>query len=216
VSTTLFTDLIDEVQLYTESVPRSTLEQFIRRSAITLCRQSRVWKDTGDEVLVPGEDDICIDTWVNGPGSTERQLLFIEEIRYDGKPLSHKTEKQLDDITDRFTGVCAYYQPALHIISLLNTPDSFDQNPDSISYTISVAPSPTAVGMDAEILNRYRDGIVSGAVGLLFGMPKKTWSNPQYSGQYMAQFAASIADATTDANQEFSRRIARTVRYGGI
>lgn len=216
MSTTLYTSLIDEVQLYTESVPRATLEQFIRRACIMLCRESRVWKSSGTETLIPGEDDLCIDNWVNAPGSSERQLLGVEEIRYDGKPLGRKTEKQVSDLTDRYGTVCAFYQPALHEIKLLNVPDSFADTDDFVTYNVSVAPSSTSVGMDSTIIERYRDGIISGAVGLLFGIPRKTWSNPMFAQQYMMAFAASIADATTDANQEFSRRVPRTVRYGGI
>jgi hypothetical protein len=143
-------------------------------------------------------------------------LLGVEELRYDGKPLGRKTEKQVADLTDRYGSVCAFYQPALNSIKLLNVPDAFTEIDDYITYSIAVAPSSASTGMDSTIIERYRDGIISGAVGLLFGIPRKTWSSPMFAQQYMMAFAASIAAATTDSNQEFSRRVPRTMRYGGI
>ena len=216
MTTTLYSELVDEVQLFTESVPRATIIQFVRRACIALCKQSRVWKLRGSEGLVPGEDDICVESWFNDAGSTERQLMGIEELRYDGKPLTRRTEKQLKDMGNPFSGICAFYQSSLHIVQLLNVPDAFYENDDFIEYNISVAPSETSTGMDTDLLNRYRGGITAGAVGMLFAMPRKTWSNPQFSGQYMASFGAAITQATTDAKQEFGQRIIRVVRYGGI
>lgn len=213
---TAFTDLIDEVQLFTESVPRATIVQFIRRACITLCRNSRVWKLSGSDGLVAGENDICVEGWFNAPGSTERQLLVIEELRYDGSPLTRYTEKQLKALNTSFGSVSAYYQTSLHMVQLLSVPDAFYENDDFIDWTISVMPSETATGMDEVLVQRYREGIVAGAVGMLFGMPRKTWSSPQFAPQYMAVFAKTISDAQLDANQEFARRIPRVVRYGGI
>ena len=36
MTTTLYEALVDEVQLYTESVPRATIIQFVRKACITL------------------------------------------------------------------------------------------------------------------------------------------------------------------------------------
>jgi hypothetical protein len=216
MSTTLFETLVDEVQLYTESVPRATIMHIVRKVCITLCRETRVWKISSSETLVAGEDDVCLDNWVNDPGTSERELIGVEELRYEGKPLTRKTEKQLSDLSDRYGTVCAYYQQALMAVTLLNVPDSFSDNDDFIDYMISVTPSQTATGMDGDLLARYHEGIVAGAVGTLFAMPRKTWSNPTFANQYMGQFAATLANARTDANQEFSRRVPRVVKYGGI
>jgi hypothetical protein len=216
MSTTLFDTFVDEVQLYTESVPRATITHIVRKACITLCRETRVWKLNGSETLVVGEDDLCIDNWVNDPGTSEREMIGIEELRYDGKPLTRKTEKQLQDLSNRYGSVCAYYQKSLMAVTLLNVPDDFAEQDDFIDYMVSVTPSQTATGMDSVLLARYHDGIVAGAVGMLFAMPKKTWSNPTFANTYLGQFAATVANAQTDANQEFSRRVPRVVKYGGI
>jgi hypothetical protein len=216
MSTTLYTDLVDEVQLFTESVPRATIIEFVRRACITLCRQSRVWRIAGTETLVPGEDDVCIRNWVNEPGTDEKKMMVIEELRYDGKPLGRRTAKQISDLSDRLGSVQGFYQSDLHIVNLVSVPDAFYENDDFIEYSISVVPSEASTGMDTDLLDRYRHGIVAGAVGRLFAMPKKTWSNPEFAEQYLQQFAASVQEATTDAQQEFGRRIPRVVKYGGI
>lgn len=216
MSTTLYEAVIDEVQLHTESVPRATIVQFVRRAAITLCRESRVWKLDGTEELVEGEDDICINEWVNEPGSTERELLLIDELRYEGKPLNRKTSKQILDLSDRYGRICAYYQPNVSTVTLLNTPDDFSDNDSFIDWRVTVIPSPSSSGMDSELFSRYRDGIVYGAVGMLFSMPRKTWSSPDFAAQYISVFGRSVAEAKTDAGQEFSRRVVRVVQYGGI
>jgi hypothetical protein len=216
MSTTLFETFVDEVQLFTESVPRATIMHFVRKGCITLCRETRVWKESGSETLVAGEDDVCLDNWINDPGTSEREMIGIEELRYEGKPLTHKTEKQMLDLSDRFGSICAYIQPSLMNITLLNVPDDFVENDDFVDYMVSLAPSQTATGMDSDLLARYHEGIVAGAVGMLFAMPKKTWSNPTFANQYLGQFSQTVARALTDANQEFSRRVPRVVKYGGI
>jgi hypothetical protein len=175
-----------------------------------------VWKESGSETLVVGEDDVCMDNWVNDPGTSERELIVVEEIRYEGRPLTHKTEKQLLDMSERYGSICAYIQRSLMNITLLNVPDAFNETDDFIDYMISLTPSQTATGMDTDLLARYHEGIVAGAVGMLFAMPRKTWSNPTFSNQYLGQFSQTVAKATTDANQEFSRRVPRVVKYGGI
>ena len=216
MSTTLYSDLSDEVQLHTESVPRATIDLFVRRACIQLCRQSRIWKLQGQETLVPGEDDVCIDSWINDAGSTEKSMITIEELRYEGVPLRRYTEKQIKDLTDEFSKPCGFYQPNLSYITVTNVPDAFYENDDYIEYTVSVAPSSSSTGMDSDIMERYRDGIIYGTVGMLFAVPRKTWTNQASAAYYMAEFARYIAEATTDANQEFARRIPRVVKYGGI
>ena len=59
-------------------------------------------------------------------------------------------------------------------------------------------PMPTTDNNIVWIFDRYRDGLVSGALGKLFMQPSKPYTNPQLAGFHRQQYTSARSRARTD------------------
>jgi len=208
--------------------------QNIRRAAIDLCQESRIWRETMHPLPLGNES--C-EYEFEPPTGAER--VRLEWVTYEGRQLEPTTEHQLRKCDNAWT--IARGQPNNYLEMNTNTfrlwpaphgwfsaQDSYmppineddldvdyQNKPCAVLARISLRPSIDATAMDALVLQDHYSAIVNGALSYLYFTPGHPWTNPELGMKHEQAFSQGIDRAKYQA-VDGNVSTVRTTSYGGL
>lgn len=214
---TAISTLTPDVRVYIPEVPSFVVQRHLLRSVREFCEETRAWRVSGTLSTVAGTATISLSSLL--PTTTELVDIISMKNSQGGAPLVPRTFKWLDEnITnwrsDSNDTANYYVLESNNTIRLTPTPAS---TVSGAYYTrIAVKPTISATTLDDVLVNKFRETIISGALGLLLMIPRKPWTDAKMAAYHTAKFESAMAAAKTEAAEEFQTGIPRKVKYGGL
>ena len=211
------TDLVPDIRSDIPEIPSFVASRQILRSVRELAERARVWRV--DVSLSTIADTPTIALLALLPANT--QLVDVISIKNTGggAPLVPSTQAWLDtnisDWRNESNDDSKYYMlESDNTIRLAPTPAS--TTADLYFARLAVKPLLTATVVDDVVFNKYDELIIHGALGRLYALPRKPWTDFNLAQYHQAQFMTGIPSARTEAADEFQTGIPRKVKYGGL
>ncbi len=206
MSTTKYTDLLNEVMPELSGANIDLVTNEIRNSVIAFCNGSDIWRAWLDPIDVVG----AVATYdVTTDAGTD--LVTLLSVKYDGRTLTPRNEDQLDEWHPRWRTELRhsdhYMQQDQDTFTLACVPP--DSLPGGLLLSVSLQPERTSQSFPGWIYSQYWDGVTAGAKARMMRMPGKPWSNPQMAAFYQTTFDSETAGARADAARSLVR--SRTV-----
>lgn len=194
---------IPKVQPYVPGCPRALIVEHIRDAAIRFCEESTIWRETLDSA----DAVIGVDDYTMTPDNFSR-VTTIVNIMYDGTPIEHKTEEELDHIDYKWrtgiTGTPKYYTLlAPNRFKLSRVPEATIT--DGLVVRVALKPLPSATTVADILFNDWYLQIAEGAKASLKGMKEKIWSDPNGAMDCARNFTFGYTEARIRAQHGFGR-----------
>jgi len=211
------TDLVPDVRAEIPDIPSFVAERQLLRAARIFCQETRAWR-VNIEVSVTETVARTILTSLLPTGTELVDIISVKNTS-GGEPLTPRTFSWLDEnLTDWRSETdlnAAYYVlDGNNTMRLVPTPSA------TTAYLydarIAVKPLLSATTLDDVLVNKYDELIIHGALGKLYVMPRKTWTDDARAAYHTGLFNAGIPAAKTEAADEFQTGVPRKVKYGGI
>lgn len=201
----LWSAWLPDVLPHVPNCPVPLVEHELKRSAQVLLEASRIWRIDLDPAAVPAAT-VMLSPVMDDPD--EQELVRIESVLFDGKPLDLRTPEELDaeagDNWPSHTGVpTAYTLLSPGIVRLYPVP--IDAATTGIEFRVSVKPADAATGVPDEIRTKYKEALTAGAKSRLMLYKDKPWTDYNLAGVHASAFESGVAKATLDAARAFGR-----------
>jgi len=207
-----YTRLLPDVLTVVPGCPDMLAESNIRAAVIEFCEKSEAYRAEFDPInVVAKQHEYEVDTPI---ATTVHRLDWVKYDGFDLEPVSSSLLEQRLGDWRKDTGTPAYFvQQSSSALVIAPRPA---KNVDAgLRIKAVLKPTHTSNACDDDLMNNYRDGILSGVLYRLLRMPNKDWTDLSAAGLYGSLFNESIARATEIARSA-NTGIARKVRYGGI
>ena len=170
-----FEDLLPRVLPYTPGCSDYQAIDAIRRAAREFFRDTLLWEH-------------CVEVWLFPNVATYRikvptsvEIGHIQSVAYNGVPMPPFSQPELDKRRSGWRNRTAqsplrWSHPSLGNIEF--TPKPTEAEKSAINVYVRVYPAADAEYMDADLLNRWEEAIVDGALAELLAMPGQRFSNP--------------------------------------
>lgn len=220
-------DLRSELLRFAPEAPLSLVVDLLRESAREFFARSHAWRETFTIPLVDGqavyelldENNASVAaTHYNVTDSAfEIDVVSWHEVSFNEAPIQKRTNADLhkrQPLSDR--RFWAFSNPTKTSIMLHGTPTAAEDT-ELLTVTVSLRPALNRrVITNDEMIELYKDGIVSGALARLLLLPRQPWTDKSLVPFYSQRFEDAILDADNRAQTQHSRHIVRTTRYGGL
>ncbi|THA10962.1 hypothetical protein [Rodentibacter pneumotropicus] len=177
------TEFLPRVTLIAKGVPDDVALEYLRQSAQTLARDSRLLKRELRLDVQAGVRDYYL-----GNGDHE-QVHYVDNIELKSGQISPCFCKDAFD-----------FEPNDKII-LHKTPKADRENQLYVRYF--AMPTQNACEVDKLLFDRYHDVVVNGALANLLLMRQYAFADPQMAMFYETRFKQGIAQAKIDVMQRF-------------
>jgi len=211
------TTLVPDVQAEIPELPSFVAERQVLRAARIFCEETRSWRVNIQLSVIATISTINITSLL--PTGTELVDVVSMKNTGGGEPIPARTYAWLDkNATDwrSETDLSAkwYVLEDNNEIRLAPTPS------ETIAalYDVRVAVKPTlsATAIGDVVLNKHDETLVHGALGRLYAIPRKPWTDLNLATYHEGLFRAAIPAARSEAADEFQTGVARRVKYGGL
>ena len=195
---------VNHILPHASGIPRAMVIDELRNAIIRLCEDSLIWR-----VDIPAADvSAGVDDYTIVPPTDTRMLTFIA-FQYDGNPLNHYTEEQLDELDYNWrsgkTGTpTAYtmYSPTRFKLNRLPEEDIVG----GMDIRVAIKPTETTQEVDEVFYDDYQQAAIAGALSNLLAMPKKPWTNTLLADEYAKLYNHEVQRARAKANKSYGRR----------
>ena len=198
----LVSEYLSRVMPSVMGCPIPVAEMAILDSADELCRESRVLRESQDIPLVSGTTEYDLDPVTVG--------TFAVEVLFARIGISEPLEPVTPDLLNRLimgTGEPEFIeQVSSDLVRLHPAPKTSEDM--SVTMVLSVSPGSASIPSS---LDRWRDGIVGGALHRLMSMPNQAWANPQLAVTFRQSFNNALNGATSQATLGNLKAALRTV-----
>lgn len=210
---TALSTLVPDIRTHIPELPSFVADRELLRAAREFCEETRAWRANINVTTVASTATYTLSV----PTNTEL-VDVISMKKSDGStPVVPRTFKWLDenlaDWRTTTSDTANYYVlESNNVVRLVYTPAA------AVTYNTRIAVKPTlsATTLDDVLVNKYREPLISGALGLLFMIPRKPWSDTNLAAFHTGMFNMAKAGARTEAAEEFQTGIPRKVKYGGL
>jgi hypothetical protein len=189
--------------------PIPILERALRNATINLCSQSQRLKyempafltvsGTNEYPLSPGigyETITILDGSINGfpidPFRRDELVRIINWQSEQGRPSRYLMNEDTETVR------------------LWKIPDAAY----TVLLTLAIKPNNDATGIEEWFGERFKDGIISGALSMLMAIPNKPWTNAQLAIFHDGKFKSEVIRASAEAERDATRAPLRTTKYG--
>jgi len=201
MANTVYSTLFPDIQAYVASCPQPTLLNALRLSAIEFCRRSEAYKYRPPVVTVVANTPNYLPVL-----PTDTEIHGYADVKYDGGRI---TFMDWDDVTTRDpaypseTGTPGNftYQSVTGPLYLYPIPSTVPTT--GILLSLVLRPTITSSGLDSDLISRYKETIVHGAVKRVCVMDKQVWTDVGKAKLHGGLFNAGIADAHSEAKSDF-------------
>jgi len=200
MATTTFASLLADVVPSVMGCSDPLATYHLRAAAIELCTRSAVW------VHEPASADVVsTDFPYTLVLPAETQAVMVKTVYFDGTLMAPWATAAANIGVEDWRDLTSS-SPNLFI---METPNTLRLVPlpeitGALTMRIAVAPSWTATGMDTDVLNMYRMGIVSGAIARICSVPGQPYTNPVLASTHASLFGVAITQASIDARRGYS------------
>lgn len=191
-----FDALTGQVLIQTPGCSDILAEDALRKAAIRLCEEARVWRDTATFATRDQDNDLEV----------PQQARAVDVVRawIDGSEIEPTTPESCDQFED--AGVpTRYYRTSDNVLRLVPAPS------ESVSLTVEsiLAPTNNASTIPDDIAERCRMALIYGALAYLLALNGQPWAQPALAGSYAQLFDAEINSLAT---QEAKGRVRAALR----
>ena len=205
--------LVPDVRTEIPELPGFVAERQLLRATRELAAEARVWRVD----IEPSFSAATLDLTSLLPTATELVDVISLKLQDGGPAGAAKTQAWLDLNASNWrsdTGSAANY----YILDEKNTIRITPYPDSATAYYARVAVKPTlaATAIDDVVASRYDELIIHGALGRLYAIPRKPWTDLGLAQYHTSMFISGLPDARRDAADEFQTGVGRKVRYGGL
>lgn len=206
----------DDVIPQVPGCPLPVALQKIRQAAIDFCEMSQAWRYLG---LTAIDSQASVQTYVLGPSAAagtvpaDTKVVHIFQLNYDGEELAVVTPAEMrasSDVWFSETGDPSMFAlfnegevslapiPATGVVGAIVIPE------------VALAPTQTALTIDARLFEKHREAIAIGARSLLMLMPKKPYTDGPLGMALDGQFRAMAGSAQIRTSSSRGHKRLRT------
>lgn len=180
-------DMLPRVTLVANGVPDSIAIEYLRQSALTVARESRLLERKVRIELQEGVDDYYLE---NG----SEQISLVKSITLGDRCNRKRTCVQPFKLCNDFR----FYPPDKIVLDKL--PENDGEFMEVVYYAM---PTQDTCEIDKLMYDRYHDVIVNGALADLLSMSKYEFSDTGLSYLYEQKFNRGIASIKIDVSRDF-------------
>lgn len=213
---TAISTLVPDVRTHIPEIPSFVAQRQLLRSIREFCEETRGWRSSITLTTTANAATISLAALI--PTTTELVDVISLKKTEGGAPVVPRTYVWLDENRTNWrseTGTTAMYYvlDTNNTLRLIPTPSA-----TGTTYYARVAVKPTlsATSLDDVLVNKFREAFIHGALGLMFMIPRKPWSDTQMAAFHTGMFNAAMVSAKAEATDEFQTGIVRKVKYGGL
>lgn len=185
-----YEEFFAEIQMLVECNTDPVMTAACRKAARDFFEQAQVWKYAAPVIK-------------ERTSRSSYELSIPEETEITGvvsivRGSSYLTAEGLENIMSLTgaSGTPTQYHRQGRVLMIDKSPTDLK----TIQPILILKPSYDSTGIENEhFADRYRDAIVSGAIGYLLAMPHKMWSMPQLSPMHFAKFQDGVTEARREA-----------------
>lgn len=211
------TALVPDVRAEIPDIPSFVAQRQILRATRIFCQETRAWRVDFLMSVTTTVSTVVLTSLL--PANTELvDIISIKNVG-GGAPLQPRTYSWLDtNLTDWRSDTdrnAKYYvRDGNNTIRLVPTPATTV----AALYDIRLAVKPlrTATAINDVLVSRYDESLIHGALGFLYRLPRKPWTDIKLAQYHEVMFLNSIPSARADAAEEFQVGVPRKVKYGGL
>lgn len=208
--------LVPDIKSVIPEIVSFVAERELLRATREFCEETRAWRVSFSLDVTASTATIDLTSLL--PANTELVDIISVKPQSGGQPVVPKTYSWMDANVDNWRNEenadAQYYMlDGNNTVRLYPTP----ANTTSDKYYVRVAVKPTlsATVLDDVLVNKHREALISGALGYLFMLPRKLWSDMKLAQYHLSMFHGKLPSARAEAADEFQTGVARSVKYGG-
>ena len=211
------TELVADVQVSIPEIPTFVAERQLLRAIREFCQETRAWRSNFQISVIADLATVAMGSLL--PSDTELVDIISVKNVGGGEPVHPATYSWLDkNRTDwrSETDINAMYYVinSNNVLRLIPTPSTTTAQ----LYNVRACVKPTlgASAIDDLLISHYREDFINGALGYLYLIPRKPWTDLKLAQYHKASFVNSWTGARVAATEEFQTGIPRKVKYGGL
>lgn len=192
--------LVDDVLQQAPHCPVPTAIFALQRTARDFCYESMILRYVSDPIdLMAGEGTYDIEV----PNATES--VSAVAVWYNDRPLeplgfSAKYRWPWKNYDSRQGPPMFWSAPNQNQILLSPIPEIAEAN--ALVIMAAVAPKRNAAGVDDDVLEKWSDTMINGALARIYAIPNQPFTNPQAAKERYMLYRADVAQAKIEANKE--------------
>ena len=194
-----YDSLVRDIILYAAHCPEPIATHAAKMTVIDFCRRTHWWKVTSDPVdLTAGEPNYFVEV----PNGTEP--ISVVAVWYNNRPLwpmgfSTRNRFQFTNLSSQKGTPQAFTQDTLPELTLLPTPQFAETN--ALVMTVAVQPKRSADSADRDMMERYFDALVWGALSRVLSIPNQPFTSLDNAAIREKQYREEVTKAKIDANK---------------
>ena len=211
------TDLVPDIRSDIPEIPSFVAQRQLLRAARTFCEETRAWRTNIQISVIANTATVSLTTIV--PTGTELVDIISMKNTNGYEPVHPRTFSWLDQNksdwrSETDLNAIYYVLQGNNTLRLVPTPSTTTLN--LYDARIAVKPLMSATTLDDVLVNKHREALISGALGKLFLIPRKPWTDLELGQYHQAVFVNSWPRARAETADEFQTGVPRKVKYGGL
>lgn len=212
------TSIIPDILVEIPEVPQFVAKRQLLRATREFAERTRAWRRNIQISVIANTATVNLQPEFG----TTSELVDIITIKNTGggAPLTPTTFVWLDENMSDWrsdTAVDAQYYvlESNNTIRLVPYPSTTTAN----LYDVRVCLKPivaTATTIPDVLANKFDEVLVHGALGRLYSIPRKPWTDANLAQYHMALFMDGVFRGEQEAVDEFQTGVPRKIRYGGL
>lgn len=175
----------------------------LRQAAIEFCERTKLWRHEDDYAVTAG-------TPVTITTPDDSVLYDIEHARFDGKDLTSKTLRWLDDQLCGWRDADYTGEPSYITQLDRNTALVVPSKAGTLTLNMWLKPTDDALELPDFMLDQHRQTICDGALGRILAIPNQSFTSVQAASLFAASFDSKILKLIAAVSQGQQRARVRT------
>lgn len=199
MTTQNYDTMVRDVIMYAPHCPETVAEYAVKMTVIDFCNRTRWWKYTSDPIdLVADENTYQIEV----PNGTEP--ISVEAMWYQNRPIwpmgfSTRQHFQPVRLEQRQGPPVVFTNDNPLEVVLFPVPKDTETN--ALVMTTSIRPKRSATAADRDMMERWFDGLVHGALARVYAVPNQPFTSVEMATERARLYSAEVTKAKIDANK---------------
>lgn len=169
-------ELVPQMQVELNQLPKAMAVGFLNRAARDFCEEVRGWvMELPEFNTVPGNPVHVLSL------PLDMEAVAIDRIEVSGREIRSATMQSLGD----------FMRTSRSSFRFSRTPSKVEP----VKVWVVVKPARGAVDVDDDLITRFGEVIVSGAISTMAMLPRKPWTSPELAQYHYRQFKDGMTDA---------------------
>lgn len=197
-----YSDLLDDVRPHVAEAPIPEVEDCIKRSVITFCRNSRIWREDNTLKLKVNQTQYRL---IASGGRVEQ--ITKAQFKDDQVGAIPLLQAQWNDVImperqgTRSQPRYFALSPDHAEVAIFPAIDSVQFNPKLLTY-LHLVPERRGTSYPDWIREEWQEAIIHGALFYLYRTPRKPWSSQRMAASERFEFYTEINNATREARTD--------------